>query len=173
MKTLKREKLNQHFQNNLLIILFLLFSNLLFSQKFEDYYLTTKTITFKNPLIVVPDSDKVGIFILEKDEYDKEKNIKKLFKQKKAYFFDKDDFIYEIYRDLKKTNFSEEDYNYIFRNETGNTITLRLNEKIKSFYIGFIKVKYYNYSKTSAHKRYPYIKNTDNYELVLIPSFTD
>lgn len=173
MKTLRKVKLSLHLQSNLCVVVFLLFSNLLFSQKFDDYYLTTKIVTFKNPVIIVPDYDKVGIFVVEKEDYDKQKNLNKLFSQKKAFLFDKDNFLYEIFRDIKKTNYEEENYNYTFRKEKGKAIFLGLNEKIKSFYIGFIKLKYYNHTNASAHKRYPYIKNTDNYVPILIPYFPD
>lgn len=175
MKTLKKERLNihLHLQNNLFIILFLLVSNFLISQKFEDYYLTTKTITFKDPILVVPDYDKVGIFIMESEDFGREKNIKKLFRQKKAFLFDTESFSFHSIADRKKLNIIEQDYNYNSRKEDGKAIILKLDEKIKSFYIGFIKLHYYNRIDASAHARYPYIKNTDNYELVLIPCFTD
>ncbi|WP_143885675.1 hypothetical protein [Chryseobacterium binzhouense] len=173
MKTLKREKSKLHLQNNLYVLFFLFLSNFLFSQKFEDYYLTNKLITFKNPIIIVPNSNKVGIFVVEKEDYDKQKNLNKLFTKKKAFLFDKDNFLYEIFRDIKKTNYEEENYNYTFRKEEGNTIILELNEKIKSFYIGFIKLQYYNHTNASAHARYPFIKNTNDYEPILIPYFPD
>jgi hypothetical protein len=172
MKTLKREKLNLRLKNSL-FILFILFSNFSFSQKFENYYLTTKIVTFKNPLIIVPNDNKVGIFVVEKEDYDKQKNLYKLFNQKKAFLFDKDNFLYEIFRDIKKTNYDEENYNYTFRKEEGNTIILGLNEKIKSFYVGFVKLQYYNHTNATAHARYPFLKDTDNYEPVLIPYFPD
>jgi len=175
MKILKKERLNihLHLQNNLLIILFLLFSNLLFSQKFEDYYLTTKIVTFKDPILVVPNSDKVGIFIMESEDFKKEKNIRKLFKQKKAFLFDTNGFSYESVFEREKMGYKEDEHDYSYRKEEAKTIILKLDKKIKSFYIGFIKLRYYNYIDASAHARYPYIRNTDNYELVLIPSFTD
>lgn len=175
MKTLKKERLDiyLHLQNNLFIVLFLLLSNFLFSQKFEDYYLTTKIVTFKDPILVVPDYDKVGIFIMESEDFEKEKNIKKLFTQKKAFLFDTESFSFHSIADRKKLNIIEEDYDYNSRKEDGKTIILKLNEKVKSFYIGFIRLRYYNRIDASAHARYPFIKNTDNFEPILIPYFTD
>ncbi|MDR3024644.1 hypothetical protein [Chryseobacterium sp.] len=175
MKVLKKEKLNIRLtlQNNFYIIVFLLFSNFLFSQKFDDYYLTSKIITFKNPVLVVPDYDKVGIFIMESEDFDKEKNIKILFKQKKAFLFDTDSFSFHSIADRQKMNIIEQEYDYSSKKENGKSIILKLDEKIKSFYIGFIKLRYYNSIDASAHSRYPYIKNTDNYEMVLIPSFIE
>ncbi len=173
MKILKKEKLNIHqpLQNSFYIILFLFFSNFLSSQNLKDYYLTTNTVIFKDPIIVVPNYDKVGIFVVEKEDYNKEKDINKLFNENKAFIFDKDNLIYEFYRDIKKLNYDDADYDYIFRKEEDNIIILKLNEKIKLFYIGFIKLKYYNTINASAHKRYPYLNDTSNFAPVLIPYF--
>ncbi|MBB6332858.1 hypothetical protein HNP24_003861 [Chryseobacterium sediminis] len=175
MKVLKKEKLNIHLplQNNFYIIVFLIFSNFLFSQKFDDYYLTTKIVTFKNPILVVPNYDKVGIFIMESEDFENEPNIKKLFVQKKAFLFDTDSFETESIFDRKNLNYKYQEYKYNSRKEEGKLISLKLDEKIKSFYVGFIKLRYYNSIDASAHSRYPYIKNTDNYEIVLIPSFIE
>ncbi|WP_332454811.1 hypothetical protein [Chryseobacterium aquaticum] len=173
MKILKKEKLNIHrpLQNSFYIILFLFFNNFLFSQKLKDYYLTSDTVVFKDPIIVVPNYDKVGIFVVEKENYIKEKDINKLFTENKAFIFDKDNLIYEFYRYIKKVNYDDADYDYIFTTKEGNTIILKLNEKIKLFYVGFIKVKYYNTINASAHKRYPYLNDTSNFAPVLIPYF--
>ncbi|KAA0125951.1 hypothetical protein FY557_19925 [Chryseobacterium sp. SN22] len=175
MKTLKKERLDihLHLQNNLFILLFLLFSNFLFSQKFDEYYLTTKIVTFKDPILVVPDYDKVGIFIMESEDFEKEKNIKKLFNQKKAFLFDTNGFSYESVLEREKMGYKEDEYDYSYRKEEKKAIILKLDKKVKSFYVGFIRLRYYNRIDASAHARYPYIKNTDNFEPVLIPSFTD
>ncbi len=173
MKILKKEKLNIHLKNNLWLVFCLLLPSLTLSQKLNDYYLTTHIVTFKNPLLVVPDTGKVGIFIIESEDFTHEKDVQKLFKQKKAYLFDTDTFSYESYNDRKKMGYKEDEYEYSFRKEEGKAIILKLNEKIKSFYVSFIKLRYYNHVDASAHARYPYIKNTDEYMPILIPSFTD
>jgi hypothetical protein len=172
MKILKKEKLSLHLQSSLIIVS-LLFSNFLFSQKLEEYYLTTKLITLRNPVLVVPDYDKVGVFIMENEDFKKEKNIKKLFRQKKAFLFDTESFSIHSIADRKKLNIIEQEYYYISRKEEGKAIILKMDDKIKSFYVGFVKLDYYNRIDASAHSRNPYIKNTDNYEPVLIPSFTE
>ncbi|MCJ8155759.1 hypothetical protein MKJ01_18550 [Chryseobacterium sp. SSA4.19] len=173
MKILKKEKLNIHLKNNLWLIFCLLSPSLVLSQKLNDYYLTTNIVTFKNPVLVVPDYSKVGIFIMESEDFEKEKNIKKLFKLNKAFLFDTESFSFHSISDRKKLNIIEKDYDYNSRKEEGKTIILKLDEKMKSFYIGFIKLSYYNRVDASAHARYPYIQNTDNYEPVFIPSFTE
>lgn len=172
MKILKKEKLRQHL-NSLLVIISILFSNLFFAQKLNNYYLTTDIVILKNPVIVVPENNKVGTFIVEFEDFEKEKNIKGLFAQKKAFLFDTEAFGIDSYNDRKKLNIIEQDYDYNSRKEEGKTIILKLDEKIKSFYVGFIKLRYYNHINASAHSRNPYIKNTDNYEPVLIPSFAE
>ena len=70
-------------------------------------------------------------------------------------------------------NYKDEDYGYPFRKQEGELIILRLDKNIKSFYVGFIKLNYYNRLDASAHARYPYIKDTQHYEPVLIPYFID
>jgi hypothetical protein len=151
----------------------ILFSNLFFAQKLSNYYLTTDIVTFKNPVIVVPDNNKIGVFIVESENFEKERNIKKLFTQKKAFLFDTESFGIESYNDRKKINYKDFDYEYSYRKEEEKTIILKLDDKIRSFFIGFVKLQYYNHINASAHSRTPYIKNTDNYEMVLIPSFIE
>ncbi|WP_284462190.1 hypothetical protein [Chryseobacterium sp.] len=163
-------KIKSYLRAKLYVCFFLLISSSFFSQKLSDYYLTTKIVSFKDPIIVVPDYDKVGIFIVESEDFNKEKNLKSLFKQKKAFFFDKEVFFYEVNNNVKDLNSKEEDYDYVIRKEINNSIILKLNEKIKSFYVGFIRVEYYNYINTTADKRAPYIKNTEDYVPILIPS---
>ncbi|HCM33460.1 hypothetical protein [Chryseobacterium sp.] len=173
MKILKKVKLEHHLRTNLYVCIFLLVSSSFFSQKLSDYYLTTKIVSFKDPLIIVPDYDKVGIFIVESEDFNKEKNLKSLFKQKKAFLFDTDGFSYKSYNERKEMGYKEDEYDYVDRKEDGKTIILRLSDKVKSFYISFIKMRYYNYIDASAHARYPYLKDTENFEPILIPCFFD
>lgn len=169
MKIIKKEKLNTEMKIKLHLLFFIILSNCFFSQNFKNYYLTTDLVTFKNPILVVPDVTKVGIFIMENDDYNNEKDIRKLFKQKKAFLFDTDTFSYASYTDRKNLGYKEDEYDYSYRKEEGQTIILKLNEKIKSFYVNFIKLSYYNRIDASAHARYPYISDADNYVIVLVP----
>lgn len=157
----------------LLIILFLILSNKIFSQSIiNDSYITQDTIVIKKPIIVIVKGYD-GKFILSEESLKETENFQKGINNQKIFLYNDDGIGFISSIDRKKNNVSIGECGYIRREEKGNLIILKLPLDINKFYLGFVKLSFYNKRVISSNNKKAYLKDENNFKPILYPICKD
>lgn len=172
IESLETEVLNPLIIKKSLILLILLMYSCFYSQTtLNDFYITNKIIEIESPILVSIKGLR-GKFVINKDDYEKTQNIKKLLNEHKAYlYFDDSMGIKYFTNDWFKLGIKKlecvccDKTNYIdLKNAHITTLS-----SLKQFYIGFTKISFYNNSIIDVNNTKTYLKNSELYFPILFP----
>jgi len=151
-----------------LIILFSIFGNKVLSQTIRNSYITQDTISIKKPIIIsVKGYD--GKFVLSEDDIAEITNIKNALKKQKMFLYNDDGFGFITTKDRKKNNISIGECQYLSNEEKGKLIIWKLPFENNKFYLGFVKLSYYNKKIITTNNQKVYLKNSEEFKPILFP----
>lgn len=156
----------------ILIILFSILGNSIFSQSINQSYITQDTLIIKNPTIIMVKGYD-GKFILNGDLLELTQNIQKAIENNEIFLYNDDGIGFISSKDRKKNNVSIGECSYIKKEETKNLIILRLPPKVDRFYLGFVQPNFYNKKVTSSNNKRPYLKLGNDFKPILYPICED
>lgn len=154
------------------IVLLSVLSNKVFSQLDNNSYITQDTITINKPIIIMVKGYD-GKFILSEDFLGEINHLQKAIDNQKVFLYNDDGIGFISSKDRQKNNISIGECSYIKKEEKKNLTILRLPIEVNKFYLGFVKLKFYNKRVISSNNKKTYLKDSNDFEPILYPICKD
>lgn len=152
----------------LFIILLFFLSNKALSQLNNNSYITQDTITISKPIVVMLKGYD-GKFIMSEDFLEDINNLQKAIDDQKIFLYNDDGIGFISSSDRKKNNISIGECSYIKKDVRKNLTILRLSAEVNRFYLGFVKLNFYNKRSITSNNKKTYLKDSNDFKPILYP----